>query len=301
MSFFEGENCFSNFKPFFRTSDLGLICVNPSEKSEIQIVLRYWPFKNYKQIAKTSKRFHIEPEHEELVKKEWQNSVIGGDLSFDDEKVIDKVMKKIRKSYDFNEAEDSVERKPNKKLKISSDENSEPKKEENIEKLAQDSFDQWLNGYEPLVRKSVYCTRGKILEKYIIDKTNKTKNFNFVHNEMVKSFDFGLFKLFGVPDGIDYEKKIFIEVKTRTSINQDQPTVYPKEKIQCLCYMKMLNYQKCILVESNDKGEQNSIEINWDESEFEEKVLSKLRDFVQKYRNVTGNEFMDAVKKYYNF
>ena len=44
-----------NFTPTFRSSDLGVFCKNPSEKTELQFVLKYDPFAKYKSKVNSTK------------------------------------------------------------------------------------------------------------------------------------------------------------------------------------------------------------------------------------------------------
>lgn len=294
----------TNFKPTFRACDLALFCMAPSEKTEIEFVLKYFPFSKFKPRVKKTLKNHLEeirPKDKEIIVKEWTHQAQKGNVKFDDEKVINKVSECINKNYEIFFDEDSDETKfiryANLDLLTTSKENVQT--DFNMhEQLYKDKLNYELEMYKSTVKKTVHLERGILFEKNIIDMINKKENADFIQDKALKSTDFGLFKICGILDGVDWKKRTIIEVKTRNFIFKDKKTISLREKLQCLCYMKLNECDKCILVESDSNGEHNMIKIDWDEQEFEERVLSKLRDFVIKYRTIEEEEFKSKVCKY---
>ena len=121
---------------------------------------------------------------------------------------------------------------------------------------------------------------------------------NFVQEKSLKTMNFGYFRLCGIIDGIDTEKKTLIEVKTRNFIDVHKRTINLKDKLQCLAYLKLTGCERCLLVESGPKGQQTKFYIDWDESEFEERIVDRLRRFVSKYRSMKESEFRIRIRKY---
>ena len=97
---------------------------------------------------------------------------------------------------------------------------------------------------------------------------------------------------------MDDEANTLIEVKTKKRLSSNIHAVNSLERVQCLCYMSLLNFDKCILVESGPNGEQNLFRLVYDENEFKCKVLNRLKTFVEKYRNIEQDEFIALLRKY---
>lgn len=278
------------FTPVFRASDLGTFCNSPKEKTELKFVLKYFPFYIYKPKKFTSGLNEYEhetftdilkPEHKDLIKKEWETHFSSKTLSFDDNQIAEKVNTNIQSSFGVkDEASANI-------LDLNEDSESN---------MTDDGLFK-LEKYKSVAKSFISMERGNQLEKNIIDTINVNENMNFVQDKELKFFDFGFFKICGIIDGIDVEKQTLIEVKTRNIISTNN-TISLKERIQCLCYMKLTNCHKCLLVESGPDGSQNIIKIAYDDIEFEDRVLNKLRDFVIKYREMDANEFKKSVDKY---
>lgn len=122
---------------------------------------------------------------------------------------------------------------------------------------------------------------------------NRTRNFSFRETHL-QEIDFGFCILKGLPDGIDNDKELIIEIKTKSCF---QP-ISEKEKLQCLSYLRMMKFKKCFLVQSDSSGNNQIFEIDRNDSEFTEKIYGKLKDFVNKYRNMTEDEFLDKLYFY---
>jgi hypothetical protein len=155
-----------------------------------------------------------------------------------------------------------------------------------------------LEAYKSIAKTTVYMERGNQLEKSIVVKLNEGGKFNFVKMNDLRSADFGLFKICGIPDGVDSERSTVVEVKTRHYVDLAKKTVCLRERVQCLCYLKLTSCKVCLLVESGPSGEQNVHVIEWDDDEFETVVVDKLSEFVLKYRKINEVEFSQIAKKY---
>lgn len=113
----------AEFNPRFTASKLFPLCNSPSEKTEINFVLNYWPFSKYKP-NKKAKSYLTKPsatelrnEDKQLIKSELQNRFSSGSIQFDDESLMGKVSENLaRSSSGFQPEwdEDSNETKVNK-------------------------------------------------------------------------------------------------------------------------------------------------------------------------------------------
>ena len=94
-----------NFKPTFQASTLFSLCNFPSEKTEINFVLNYWPFSKYKPNKKAKSHLTNKPsatelrnEDKQLIKSELQNRFSSGSIQFDDESLMGKVSENLARS-----------------------------------------------------------------------------------------------------------------------------------------------------------------------------------------------------------
>jgi hypothetical protein len=309
------------FKPTFRACDLALFLNNPGEKVELKLLFKYSPFKSYKpkEFEKFSQKEtppvvkELREKDKDFIRKEWQGQLAKGEINFNDQLVISKVNETITISY-LNELDDeSNETKMIRKMDFSKLENqartSQPQKgdQEAVFKIDYDiegeskkeKMTEYLETYKSVAKTTVYMERGNQLEKSIIERLNEQQNYNFVQDKELKWADFELFKICGIPDGIDLERQTVVEVKTRYFIDiAKKSPVCLRERVQCLSYLKLTNCKLCLLVESGPNGEQNVHRIEWDEDEFVSRVVDKLSDFVCKYRRMSEQEFCQIAKKY---
>ena len=63
--------------------------------------------------------------------------------------------------------------------------------------------------------------------------------------------------------------------------------------------MKLSGFLSALLVENDRNGEVKIIKIEFDENEFEKRIHLGLVDFVNKYRNMSENDFFKLISKYY--
>jgi hypothetical protein len=301
----------SKFKPKFRACDLALFCMNNSETQELKFLLKYWPFRRYMP-KKSSELFTVtelkEKDHE-MIKKEWQNQIkINTDLKFDDKIVLDKVNQSLKRDFDaqlLDKDEDSNETEFIRHCDLSKLESKEAKflkfdyDLESIKKVKEQKLEKF-KAYKSLAKTTIHCERGIQLEQAIIVKINAELGFNFVQDKELKIRDYENFFICGLVDGIDRERNSIIEVKTRFFIdkNKKPSMIQLREKLQCLSYMSLTESKLCFLVESDSRGEQNVIKIEWDEDEFEAECLNKLREFVEKYKTISEIDFCRIISKY---
>jgi hypothetical protein len=152
------------------------------------------------------------------------------------------------------------------------------------------------------INKQASFSRGKKMEQPTINKVNEKyeKEFEKCLNYIEK--DLGSFYLYGRPDGIDEQNKLIVEIKTTTNLklnSQNEITLDKKTRIQCLCYLKITGFNTCWCVHLSSDGTLKKTEIAFDENEFDELVVSKLNAIVDKYRNMSEQDFIGLVNKYF--
>ena len=172
-------------------------------------------------------------------------------------------------------------------------------------KIIDDYADKWtlseqnfvyLSKYLEMAKSRVFMERGTQYEPFVIQKVNREKNYNFVPDKKYRIASFDLFQIGGIIDGIDKERDLLIEVKTKSFLKEQ---VSCAEKHQCMVYMKLTGCKNCLLVENSSSGEQRISSIEWDKVEFEKKIIQPLNVFVEKYKNAGNVEAL--VKNYKEF
>jgi hypothetical protein len=323
----------AHFKPIFRACDLGTFCYsNIGEKNELEFLLKYKLFSKLKPLAAAELAAlkapstppplpivlkpivvnNLKSDHKELIKREWETHFAKGTLSFDDREVIQKVNKKLVYDEIIEENKDDNllikalnEHERDLALKKRPIENDE----DNDDRLLIETLTRYeneleskrikLEQYKEATKTFVSMERGIQLERMVIEKVNEIEGTKFVSGGgRLMSKDFGAFKVCGIVDGIDEERKILIEVKTKNRLSTNEKCISLRERIQCLCYMNMSECRECFLVESGPNGEQKMFRLVYDELEFKSKVLDKLGKFVDKYRNIERDEFISLLVKY---
>lgn len=266
----------ASFKPKFNSFDLKFCGNDFTEKDELEFVVGFWPFSKYS--GKIFRNFDVKPTHREMIKIEWTNQLPKGIFTFDDDLVFNKVWPTIEQELESF---------------IFQNENIDPIKKTMLDNSKNKELDELKDWYKPLIKKAVRCERGLRLEKRLIQSINQNQNCEF-RKTYKREIDFGSYKLLGIPDGIDNKKKMIIEIKTKNSI---QP-VSNNERLQCLSYLKIMEYHKCLLVQSDQNGEQDITEILNDHQQFTDEIFIKLKNFVDKYRNMTEEEFLEKLYFY---
>ena len=99
-------------------------------------------------------------------------------------------------------------------------------------------------------------------------------------------------------DGIDTNSGTIIEIKTKSNIDHSCTTMELRDRIQCLVYMKISGFNKCLLVESDSNGKMKMFKIDFDEIEFINRIDNGLVNFVNKYRNLSEHDFYKLICKY---
>ena len=315
-----------NFTPTFRSSDLGIFSKSLSEKIELQFVLKYDPFAKYKSkinLTKSKIKLNetevIVPKIEEIsdahkneIKKEIESIFLSNDLTFNDKIIANRFNESLRKisaeiELDFTNQIEIVPDPREQQMRLNiTDKNELMEFEENqllVNALKKYELEQEFKKfkfeqYKSLAYEFISKERGTQLEKRVIENINQKEKMNFIQKKSLLKKSFNFFRMCGVIDGIDSEKRILIEIKTRNHLKRRMENVSSIERIQCMCYMNLTGCKQCYLVESGRDGSYNLFEMDYDEVFFENQVLSPLRKFVQKYREMNETEFKDLVEKY---
>ena len=109
----------------------------------------------------------------------------------------------------------------------------------------------------------------------------------------------GLYAIKGRIDGIDLNSRTIIEIKTKSKVDHLSATMELRERIQCLAYMKLSGMIRALFVETDPNGIMKIIKIDYEETEFLDRIDKGLSHFSNKYRNLNENEFTKLIHKYY--
>jgi hypothetical protein len=118
--------------------------------------------------------------------------------------------------------------------------------------------------------------RGRLLEKPILSyiKSRSANNlFNFKKHGFVPDYNHNdLFTVKGRVDGMDLERRMLVEIKTRWNFSLNKNTVSLADHVQVLVYMKLFDCSSCLFVECGPNGRQGLKEtmIKYDAEQFEE-------------------------------
>lgn len=300
----------SKFKPRFRAKYLGPFCNdNRRESTELNFVKKFEPFKSevFKLMDNSKnksglvdrKPVKINKKHLSQIKEELQANLSGGSFAFNDKLLYRKVANNgldLNNGFDHMIEEEEVEEEeetPANASKMNKDEATkriviefDSDDEENIAKHGIERYNKTLSNV-------ISRERGKMFEKPLIEQLNKEEGWNFCKDSRLKQKDYdGLFSISGFVDGIDTERNWLIEIKTKDKLEENSPNMITlNERLQCICYMNMTGCSKCILVESGPSSYRRITEIDYNENEFEEKILKKLNEFVLKYRQMSLHDF----------
>jgi len=260
-----------SFRPTFRASDLGLLCLGVSEEDELKILIEYSPFSEYKFMMKNVD-VEITKSHKTLIKKEWKKQLSKRDLVFDDKLIFNKISEQIENDF----------------IATQTDEN-----------LMKPSLSFAFEGYQKAVRSFIYKERGLQMENFVRQQVNKQDNMRFSKDSLKKA-SFDIFDICGIPDGIDRKAEKIIEIKTRANFQRSTNEIYisPIEAIQCMCYMRLTGFNQCLFVENGPNGEQRKQELLFKQNDFDQLVVKKLRAFVLKYNKISKREFLHLLAKY---
>jgi hypothetical protein len=262
-----------SFRPIFRASDLGAVCLGLSEEDELKILMEYSPFSDNKFMLRNND-VEIENYHKALIKKEWRKQLLKRELIFDDKLIFDKISEQIENDF----------------LAAQTDES-----------LLKPSLSNEFEDYNKAVKSFIYMERGLQLEKFVRQQVNEQDNMRF-SKDTLKRVSFDLFDICGIPDGIDRKAGKIIEIKTRANFHRstNENSISPIEKIQCMCYMKLSGCDTCLFVEHGPNGEQRKQELVFDENDFDQLVVQRLRAFVLKYKSMSKSNFLELLAKYPN-
>ena len=170
-----------------------------------------------------------------------------------------------------------------------------------MKQLIKPNLSETFADYNKAVKSFIYTERGHQLESLVRQQVNKQCNMRF-SKDTLKRASFDLFDICGISDGFDFKAEKIIEIKTRSSLNRltNENSISPTEAMQCMCYMKLNDCKKCLFVEHGPNGEQRMQELVFDEDEFEQLIVKRLRAFVLKYKSMSKQEFLCLIAKYPN-
>jgi hypothetical protein len=317
-----------DFTPTFPASKLGDFCGNQSEATRVKFLRQHKPFadvvtatefivKSSSGDNSTSGKFRKKPsnslldQNEKLIlKKALDESINKETLTFDDEQVIEIFNTSINKSN--AEADEDNLDLALRQLKLSEENSSQETNECDYETADSDeeSFKNesklHVEGGEPptspqkelQVLRYVSFMRGRMLEDHVLAKVNTESEIPFEKNKAKTITDFGMFKIVGIIDGMSADKKKILEIKTRKELSHVKATITSKERKQAMAYMKMHQCGSCLFIETGPDGALKKTEIEWDEAEFNDEVMSKLNALCSYARGLSEEEFRKLLEKH---
>ena len=145
-----------------------------------------------------------------------------------------------------------------------------------------------------LLKRYISSIRGKLNEQSIMKKVNLEKNLNFVHVKDKQTVEYGLFKMVGIPDAIDYKKKKVLEIKTKQhffNLNLSE-----RNTNQALAYMNMYDCETCLFVQYGPNGKCIETNIEYEPQVFDF-ILYNINEFCSFARELTEHEYKDLLYK----
>lgn len=314
------DQVFTSFKPTFSPSKLTDYFGRVHEKNEVILVLKHFP--NYNSNEKIRKNAsNIPSEYKNIIKEEVEKSIDRKSLMFDDESAKRNIQERIQEST--KTAQNNYAYSTNKQTNINEkplivddnkhaaninpfsnqieDNETETETEHEEESDYNDNTLPKIN-LKSYISKQASFSRGKKMEQPTINKVNENYEKSFKKCSNYIERDLGSFYLYGRPDGIDEQNRLIVEIKTTTNLklnNQNEIILDKKTRIQCLCYLKLTGFNTCWCVHLSSDGTLIKTEIVFDENEFDELVVSKLNAIVDKYRNMSEQDFIGLVNKYF--
>lgn len=160
-------------------------------------------------------------------------------------------------------------------------------------------FFSWIKGKTDKAKLNLLISsrRGYKLQQTILDSTNAERATSFLRNDRTVQRNYGDYYLSGRVDAIDRRSETVLEVKTRSFIDHSKSKVRLYDMVQCLCYMKLVEYGKCLLVESDARGDKRISEICFNEAEFNELVHLKLVDFIRRVGLISESNFVNMLRR----
>lgn len=259
---------FASFKPTFTASEISKFCSpNIPERVVFNLLVKNQPFIQYKQTIQRSLiplKSSSEPSVKiNKIKEEWENNFQNGNLNFNDIQVFNKVLK-IHYTQN-NTTQNEIDNK-----------DLDPKE---------------IN----FLMRKIRFERGKQMQQLILEKINKEEKTNFITCNKNNVIELENYFLSGRPDGIDKESNSVIEIKTKSNSCKN---ISLNDRIQCMAYLKLTNCDKCYLVMSDPESFHSIFKFRFDPNEFETEISKKINYFVNKYRNLSKNEFFKMIKKF---
>ena len=291
------EQFAKDFKPSFYPSEIYSFCRNPTASAKVRLFKKYKPFSEIKIPKKPipTKPYQLSNVEKASIVQNLNKKFSNNSLKFNDKEVINN---SLNKSADVEELSFILN-----SLLLTDDEHSEYETADSDEETFRNKNDKQkkINQYliqQKYLHASRYTstTRGNMLERGIITKINNELKYNFIKNKKTKELDFGKFKIRGIIDGLDWDKKVLVEVKSREMFDLNRNTISDKERIQVMVYMKLFECSRCLFVESGPEGNQKWTYIEWDEQKFNW-IMNKLEDFTNYARNLTEFDYIDLVNQ----
>ena len=138
--------------------------------------------------------------------------------------------------------------------------------------------------------------RGRTLHKSLINLINQDLNTDFQASNKTMEINNNEYSLLGRIDGIDTESANILEIKTKSNINYSGG-LNVQDRVQCLCYLKLVGFKKCLLVECGSDGKRKVTEVYYDERDYSELVHMKLIQFIQLATEMKESEFVNRLRR----
>lgn len=146
-----------------------------------------------------------------------------------------------------------------------------------------------------LVRTQIRLIRGSKLQEQSLVKLQKTKNTVITRgNHRVYQFACNEYSLSGSIDGIIERDGCIVEIKNRVTPESD--IVNKADKIQCLIYLKLTGYKKCLLVEHFPNLKTRETLVRWNQRSFDV-VHRELCKVIAAVRKLTKRDLQYMIKR----
>jgi hypothetical protein len=147
---------------------------------------------------------------------------------------------------------------------------------------------------EKSVKDRLRLSRGLKLEGASLNLLEKEK-MKSITNRNTQSYQYKCdhYTICGKVDGIIADEKCIIEIKNRIAPLKEVPLY---DKIQCLVYLKLTGYEKCLLVECfpNQSKRETLIEYSADELD---RIIQKLVEVVEIIRKFDRNDVKRMIEQ----
>ena len=295
-------SCNHDFKPVFNIShDVATFCAHYQVKTMLEFIEKYEPFNQVeiqkKDLELKRKNLGIEDCHKLST---IQNELFKSDAKFNDTETLENFKRLKEADTSIGTTKENVENYFQNNNEVINTELLSTALQSNDDALnsapfiESSSLEQCnINNNNNIndVNRRIALNRGIKMKKIIRSNINKDENRNFI-KDTSKSYDFTDFIISGKSDGIetvDVNKQI-LQIKTKNKVDVSKP-ISNREKIQVFCYMKINSCNSCYFTESGQDSKRKTTIINWDETFWEENIYKKLKEFTDKVRMLTIEEY----------